>query len=155
NLLFSRAGNDVATGAAAGADALGFLQKPNAHLEAKIFRGQGPNRTDIDRVQRIIIVKRFARVMRERVVTATIYEAQRIVAYYIFREADAARTKNAALNIQNNARTKVDLLGFVDLRFDKSALGLSIIDRVLLQFAFARLVADRAIQRMVNQQEFE
>jgi len=43
----------------------------------------------------------------------------------------------------------------VNLGFDEAARTLAIIRRVLLQLAFAGLVADRTVERMIDEQEFE
>ena len=55
---FAGTDDDVASRGATCANALGFLEEPNAHLETEIFGGQRTNRTNIDGVERVIIVER-------------------------------------------------------------------------------------------------
>jgi hypothetical protein len=93
--------------------------------------------------------------MGERAVTATIHNAQRIVTHNVAREPDATRTKNATLIVQHDARTEIHLLGLVHLGFHKPACGRPVIKGVLLELALARLVADRAVERMIDQQRFQ
>ena len=56
--VFARADHRVAAGAAAGAEAVGFLEEPYAHLEPEILGGQRTDRADVSGVERVIIVKR-------------------------------------------------------------------------------------------------
>src|SRR5206468_1367205 len=86
NFLFARTDNDVAAGAAARAEAFGFLQKPDAHLEPEILRGERADRAEVDRVQRVIVVEWFAGKMSERVVTAAVDESKRVVPDDVPRE---------------------------------------------------------------------
>src|SRR5437870_10931275 len=60
NLLFPRTDNNIASSGATWADALCFFKKPNAHLKTEILRCQCADRTDVDGVQRVIIVEGFA-----------------------------------------------------------------------------------------------
>ena len=43
----------------------------------------------------------------------------------------------------------------MDLRFDKTAGGLAVVHRVFLQFAFASLVADRAVEGVIDKQKLQ
>jgi hypothetical protein len=49
---------------------------------------------------------------------------------------------------------KIHLLRFVHLGLHEPAGGLPVLEGVLLQLALARLIADRTIQRMIDQQRF-
>src|SRR3989449_11393035 len=93
--------------------------------------------------------------MGERVVTATVDEAKRVVADDCPSEPDAARAENAALIIEHDARAEIDRFRFVYLGLDETAGRLAVVHRVFLQLAFARLVTDRAIERMIDEQRFE
>ena len=68
NDVLAGADDRVAAGRATGADALRFLQKPDAHLEAEIRRSQRADRADVDGVERVIVVERLARMRGERCV---------------------------------------------------------------------------------------
>jgi len=50
---------------------------------------------------------------------------------------------------------KSTIFGLVNFFFDEPAGRLSVIHRILLQLAFARLVANRAIQRVIDQKGFQ
>src|SRR5215471_6326119 len=69
-------------------------------------------------------------------------------------ETDAARAENAALVIKRHPRT--ELYGFRLFNFvlQKTRLRIAVVDTELLQLAFARLIADRAVERVVNQEKF-
>ena len=155
NFFFARTDDCVAAGAAARAKALGFLEEPDAHLETKIFRCQRADRADIHRVERVIVVERFAGIMRERAVTAAVDEAERVVAGDVAREPDAARAQDATFRIEHDARPEVNGLRLVNLRLDEAARALAIVHGVFLQFTFAGLVADRAIERMIDEQKLK
>ena len=71
------------------------------------------------------------------------------------REPDAARAKNAALVVEHDARAEINALGLVNFRLDEAARALAVIHGVFLELAFARLVADRAIERMIDEQRFQ
>ena len=44
--------------------------------------------------------------------------------------------------------------GFFTFLLNEAAVGVAVLDRILLQLAFARLVANRAIERMIDEQKF-
>src|SRR5439155_14474728 len=137
NLLLARTDDRVAASAAARAEALGFLQKPDAHLESEILRGEGADRAEVHRVEGVIVVERFPGIMRERVVTAAIDETERVVPDDVPREPNTARTENAAFIIEHDARAETDGFGLVHLGLDEAAGGLAVVHRVFLQLAFA------------------
>ena len=154
NHILARADDRVATGRATRADAFRFLQKPDAHLETKIGGGQRADRTNIDRVERIIIFQPLAGMSGQHGVTAAIDKPEHIVVRDLLAKTDAARTKNAALIIERNARTELDVLRFLHFVFEKTRFGAAVIDAEFLQAAFAGLIADRAIERMIDEQKF-
>ena len=135
--------------------ALGFLEKPHAHLKPKIFRRERAYRTNVHGIQRVIVIKNPARIRGECAVTAAIDDTERIVAHDIACEPDAARAKDAAFIIEHDARAEINSLGLVNLRFNETALRFPVIDGIFLQLAFAGLIANRAIERMIDEQEFE
>ena len=57
NDIFARTDNCIATSRAARADTFCFLQKPYAHFETKIGRSERADRTNIHRVERIIVLQ--------------------------------------------------------------------------------------------------
>ena len=155
NFFLARADDDVAARRAARADAFGFLQKPDAHLETKILRRERADGTDVHGVERVIVVENFSRIRRERVPTAAIDDAERVIADDVLRETDAARAKDATLVVEHDARTEVDGLGLVNFWFDEAARALAVIHGIFLQLALAGLIADRTVERMIDEQKFQ
>ena len=155
NFFFARTDQNIAARRATRADTLGFLEEPGAHLETKIFRRERADRANVHGIQRIIIVERHARERRDGVVAAAIDDTERVVARDVARETNAARAENAAFRVEHDARSEVNRLGLVHLGLDEAALALAVIHRVFLQLAFAGLVADRTVERMIDEQRFE
>ena len=81
---------DVRAEAAIHIDALGFLQKPDTHLEAEVLAGESAHGADIHRVQRVVVVEFLAGIDREGRVAPSIQEAQHIVVGDFLHEPDAA-----------------------------------------------------------------
>ena len=81
--------------------------------------------------------------------------AERVVARDVFRKPDATRTKNAAFGVEHDAWPKVNRLRLVNLCLNEAARALAVIHRIFLQFAFARLIADRTVKRMIDEQRFQ
>src|SRR5262249_40217559 len=104
------------------------FEKPNTHFEAEILRRQRAHRTNVRGVQRVIVVKNFARISGERVIAPAVHNTQRVVTNDVLCEADASRTKNAALIVEHNSRTELDAFGLMHLWLDKAAFGFAIID---------------------------
>src|ERR1700690_2913468 len=69
--------------------------------------------------------------------------------------ADAARAQDAALLVEHDVRADVDDLRLVHLRRIDARVRVVVIEVQLLQRALAGLIADRAIDRMVDQRELE
>src|SRR5690349_22697438 len=68
-------------------------------------------------------------------------------------ETDAARAENAALVIKRHPRAKLYCLRLFDFVLQETRLRIAIIDTELLQTAFAGLIADRAIERMIDEKK--
>src|SRR4030095_10633932 len=75
---------------------------------------------------------------------------------YLVSEARAPRAENAALLIEHDVLPDLDRLALVDLRVQRHAAPLAVVVHViLLQLALARRVADRAVDRVVQQEELQ
>src|SRR4030095_13390921 len=120
--------------------------KPNPHLETEVLRSQSAYWTDVDSVECVIVVKPLAGIGRKGVVTATVDDAQRVIANNILCKTDAARAQDTPFVVQNDSRPQIDAFGLVHFGFRKPTLGLPKIHRIFLELAFTSLVANRAIQ---------
>ncbi len=152
--LLAAADERVATRGTAGAKAFRFLEEPDAHLKAEILARERADGTDIDRVERVIIIEPLSRMDRERGVAAAFREAEHIVVDRLLGKTDATRAHDAALVVQHDALADVHPLRLLDLLLDETAVIVAVLDRVFLQLALAGLVADRAVERMIDEEEF-
>src|ERR1700737_617200 len=87
-------------------------------------------------------------------VTSAIDKSEHIVVSNFVAKSNAARTKDAAFIIERDARSELHRLRLLDLVFEKAGAGRAVFDAEFLQLAFACLVADRAIERMIDEQKF-
>ena len=90
NGVLTAGDQDIRAEAAIHIDALGFLQKPDTHLEAEVLAGESADGADIHRVQRVVVVELFAGIDREGCVAASVQKAQYIVVGDFLHEPDAA-----------------------------------------------------------------
>src|SRR5436190_21658205 len=104
DFFFTRTDQDIAARCATRTDALGFLEKPHTHLETEILRRERANRTDVHRVQSIMVIERRARERGDGVVAAAVYNAERVVPCNVLRETKETRPKHATLRIEHDAR---------------------------------------------------
>src|SRR5437667_10645986 len=86
-------------------------------------------------------------------VTAAIDKAKHVVLRDLLTEADAARAKNAALIVKRDARPEHNVLRFLDFIFEETRLGRPVLDAEFLQETFAGLIANRTIERMIDEEE--
>src|SRR5437867_4208360 len=154
NHILACADDCVATSRAACADTFGFFQKPDAHLETKIARGKRADRTNIDRVERIIVLQPLAGMRGQQGVTAAINEPENVIVCDFLTKTNAARTENAAFIIERDARPEHNVFWLLHFVLEKTGLARAEIDAEFLQAAFAGLVTDRTIKRMINEEEF-
>src|SRR5437588_4228664 len=89
----------------------------------------------------------------ENGVTAAIDKAKHIVLRDFLAEADAARAKNAALIVERDARPEHNVLRYLYLSFEETLLGRPVLDAEFLQETFAGLIANRTIERMIDEEE--
>src|SRR5205085_222782 len=136
------------------ADAFRFLQKPNPHFETEIGRSERADRADINRVERIIIFQTLARMRGQHGVAAAINKSEHIVIHNLLAKTNATRTENAALIVQGHARSQLHRFRFLDLVLQEARAGRTVLDTEFLKLALAGLIADRAIERMIDEEEF-
>ena len=86
-------------------------------------------------------------------VTATIDKTEHVVLRDFLAETDAARAKNTALIVERDTRPEHNVLRFLDFIFEETRLGRPVLDAEFLQETFARLIANRTIERMIDEEE--
>ena len=154
DFVFAAADDRVATGAAGGAEAFRFAQEPDAHFEAEIFARQGADRADVDRIERVIAVEALTFVDGQRGVAAAIDEAEDVVMRHLLHEADAARAKDATFVVEDDVLADVLALGLFDFFLEEVRSAMAEFHGEFLEAAFAGLVADGAVERVVDEEEF-
>ena len=85
---------------------------------------------------------------------AAIQEAQHIVVRDFLHEADAARAHDAAFVVEHDALAEVHALWLFHLLFDETGFAFAKLDGKFLQPALARLIANRTVERVVDEQKF-
>ena len=93
-------------------------------------------------------------VFGRRGATASSLKVQEHVARDFLTEAHAALAQDAALAIEQDLRGQLQRLAVGALCVDETRALAAFTHRLVLQGAFAALIADRAIQRVVDEQEF-
>src|SRR6266478_2504604 len=87
-------------------------------------------------------------------VTASIDEAKYIVVRDLLAKTNASRAQDATLVVQRDARANRHRFGLFHFILQKTRLRGAVIDAELLQAAFAGLIANWAVQRMIDEQKF-
>ena len=127
-------------------------QFPGTRLEPERLVGQRANRADINDVAAEFGLDRLADVGPDLGVFAAANAAKLTGAGNFTHEAHAARAMDAAGHVGRDQRPDV-LVGNNTLALDKPRHRTPVAHGDVLQFALAALVADGAIERMIDQQE--
>src|SRR5947208_446115 len=69
-------------------------------------------------------------------------------------ETNAAGAENAAFVIKRHPRTDLHIFRFLNFVLEKARFRIAVINAELLQTTFARLIANRAIERMIDEEKF-
>ena len=134
-------------------DGLGLAQLPGPRGVGIGLRGQRANRAEIDHVARKLGHHALLKVGGDFHVLAAADQPKLRHARDLGHEADAARALDAARHEGLDERPEIFLFhGALGLAV--AAAVLAIIEGLVLQVALAALVADGAVERMVDQQEF-
>ncbi len=128
-------------------------QFPRTRTELEHLVGQRADRAHVDDIARQFGGQRLAVVGADLQVLAAVHAAQLVGAGDVRGEAHAARALDAAGHLGGDQRADV-LVGHHALALVEAADRTAVAQRHVLQFALAALIADRAIQRVVDQQEF-
>src|SRR5262245_46734564 len=146
---------DVTTTRTARTDRFGLLEKPDPNLEAKILAGQGANRTDINSIPSVRIIELFARKRGNLCRVTTLENAQLVGLRDLFAETHTACAQDTAFRVKDDVRAKVYDLAAMHFLFLKAAMIEAILHVIILQSPFPCLIADRAVQRMIDQRSEE
>src|SRR3977135_1027111 len=87
-------------------------------------------------------------------VPAPFGEPKHIVLCDFLTKSNAARAKDTAFVIKRDARTDLHSFRFLDLVLEKARVRAAIFDTEFLEATFARLIADGAVQWMIDEQKF-
>lgn len=143
---------DAATCRATSTDALGMLEPPNAFLVEEVFAAQGADRAKINHVSSELIVAWGIGEYINLFMRSTSHDLEFCRAADFPGESNTARTHHASIGKQSDLLADVVLVLAMQLRFVESTMSLAIFVGVVLQIAFTRLIADGAIQRVVEQE---
>ncbi len=134
-------------------DALGLAQLPRPRIERIRLGRQRPHRAQVDHVARQFRRQRLLEIGRNLGILATVRETDLIHARNFRSEAHAAGALDAASHDRVDQRPHILVINRA-LVLGVARSGAAIAHRLVLQVALAALVADRAIERVVDQQKF-
>ena len=154
DLVVARAESRLAAIAAVRADGADVGHLPGPRLVAVDAAGQRADRTDVDAGAALVALQVVALVGSDFGDHAAVDHAERADAQAFVADAHAAEAEDAARRIEKHDGRKL-FFRSVDLLFGVAALAGAVAEDHVLQFALAALVAYRAIERMVGQQEFQ
>src|SRR5690606_7180047 len=127
-------------------------QLPRAGAETERLVGQRADRAHVDDVAGQFALDRTADIGADLHAVAAIHATQLVGAGELGGDADAAGAVDAARHVAGHQRPEV-LVGHDAFALGEAADRAAITHGQILQLALAALIADRAIQRVVDQQE--
>ena len=133
----------------------GLLDVPGPGAEAVGVAGQRPDRAEVGDVA--VEGRDVGAVVEgaDEGAVAALEQLQLLVLGDLLAEADAAVAEDAALAVDRDQRRELDRLLEVALVVDEAALARAPAHRDVLQRAFAAFVADRAVERVVDEEELD
>ena len=139
-------------------DGAGVVPRPR--LEAVVPRRDGADGADVHEIAGEQRVDAVLLEGGDLAAVAAVHDADLRVAVDVLHEADAARAQDAAVAVQHQRRTEVDVgLDAVAVERAPRELHAAVVAAEgvgeVLERALAALVADRAVERVVQQQELE
>src|SRR5262249_44022754 len=96
-------------------------------FESEIGRGQRADRTNVDRVKRIIIFQALAWMRGQHGVTSAIDKPEHVILRDLVAKPNAARTKDATLVVECDARSEFHIFRFLDFVLEKSRIGRTVL----------------------------
>jgi hypothetical protein len=152
-LLLPHADDDVAAARAPRADRGRVAEVPDPRLEAELLERERAHRTEIHDVPRVRVVEALAGEDPDLAALAALEEPELAGLRDLVAEADAAAALDAALLVERDVRPDVHRLRERQLRLSVAADTGPVLHRVLLEPALPRLVADRTVERVVDEEE--
>ncbi len=131
------------------------MQVPGAGLEPVGGGGQGAHRADLDGVAREVGAEGKIGEGVHLGVVAAVPELDERVAGDLVGEAGAAGAEDAPLPVQQHQVGDRDRLLEVPLLLDEAALSGTVGHGLVLEGTLASLVADRAVEGMIDEEELE
>ena len=116
--------------------------------------GQRAHRADVDAGAALVAFQMIVMIGHDLGDHAAIGDAQRVHAHAFIANPHAAIAENAARRVEKHHRRPLLFVG-VNLALREPAFAGAVAEHHVLQLALAALVAHRAIQRMIGQQELE
>ena len=144
---------DVASVAASRADGRRLVHEPDAALETEIAVEERTDGADVHRVAAVLRVERLAREGGDERPRAALHDTELRLLRYLVHESHAARAHDAALGVVDHQRPEHLALGLVQLVGADPRRLVVVLHVVVLQLALARLIADRAIDRVIDEVE--
>ncbi len=143
---------DIAANGIEHIDRLGLAQLPRAGDEGVGLRGQRADRAQIDHVARQLGGQRFLDVGADLHVLAASGSAEFLDAGDLGGEADAAGAVDAAIHAGLDQRAEILVLDRPLVLLEAAAVE-AIGHGLVLQVALTALIADRAVERVIDEQE--
>ncbi len=135
-------------------DGFGLAQFPRARIERIGSRGERAHGTDIHRIAGEFGSERFLEICGNLHIFAAAGGAEIGHARNLRRKTHTTRALNAARHDRFNERAHVFVFDSALVLVETVERGAAIGHRLILQIAFATLIADGAIERMIDEQEF-
>ncbi len=127
---------------------------PRARLVAVGSAGERADRADINAHAAFFAGQRAFFIRQDYGMHAAGADAESFHVHALIADAYAAEAENAARRVIKNERRPL-FFRVVELFFGEAAVVEAVAKRHVLQFAFAALVADGAIERMIREQKLE
>ena len=155
DLALARRRADVAADRAEAADRRHVLDLPRPRLEAVLRRGERADRAELGHVAGEVALVRLVLERRDHRLRAAVDRDELAVLGDRLAEARAAVAEDAALAVERDQRRDRDRLLERALRERHARVARPVAERQVLQRALAALVADGAVERVVDEDELE
>jgi len=136
-----------------GADAGALVDEPDARLEAEVGVQERADRAYIDRITRIVAIERLPGKRGYQGMVAAIDHRELRLLRDLVHEAHAAGAHDAALGVVDDHGPELFALGLLQLVRPLPRGLVVVLHVVVLQLALARLIADGAVDRVVDEVE--